>query len=379
MVIILNIYLDNSATTMVCEEAAEKALYMMTQCYGNPSSLHSMGFQAEKEVEAARQAVAQKLFCKSAEVFFTSGGTESNNLAVLSGACSRKRFGNKIVTTALEHPSVLEAMKELENQGFNVVYLTPDKNGVITGEMAAEAIDKETVLVSMMSVNNETGLIMPLEAVRDAIRKTGSRALFHVDNVQGFCKITLHTARLGIDLMSVSGHKVHGPKGIGAVYIKEKTRLAPRLLGGGQEKGMRSGTENVPAICAMGAAVQASGDLKENDRRVRELNSLLVGWLSEIQGVEINSPEGSLPHILNFSCGEIRGETMLHFLESRGIYVSTGSACSKAKPSHVLTAMGLPAKRISSSIRVSFSRYNHEDDVNALAAGVAEGIASLAH
>lgn len=379
MVIILNIYLDNSATTMVCEEAAEKALYMMTQCYGNPSSLHSMGFKAEKEVEAAREAIAEKLFCKTSEVFFTSGGTESNNLAVLSGANSRKRFGKKIVTTALEHPSVLEAMRELENQGFHVVYLMPDKNGIITSEMAAEAVDTDTVLVSMMSVNNETGLIMPLEAVRDAIKQTGSRALFHVDNVQGFCKIPLHTARLGIDLMSVSGHKIHGPKGVGALYIKEKTRLAPRILGGGQEKGMRSGTENVPAICAMGAAVQSSGDQNENYRHVLELNRLLAGKLSEINGVGINSPEGSLPYILNFSCGEIRGETMLHFLESRGIYVSTGSACSKAKPSHVLTAMGLPKNRISSSIRVSFSRYSREEDIAALAEAITEGMAVLAH
>lgn len=373
------IYLDNSATTRVCGEAAEKALYMMRECFGNPSSLHSMGFEAEKELERAREAVAQRLFCKSGEITFTSGGTESNNLAVMGAALARKRLGNKVVTTALEHPSVMESMKELEKQGFEVVYLKPDALGEITPESVAQAVDSNTVLVSMMSVNNETGLVLPLQAVKTAIRKSGAPALFHVDNVQGFGKIPLNVSKLGIDLMSVSGHKIHAPKGVGALYVKEKTRLIPRALGGGQEKNLRSGTEGVPGICAMGAAVRALGDEEENLEKVGALRDLLCAELEKIGSVTLNSPRNALPYIVNFSCGKVRGETMLHFLESKGIYVSTGSACSKAKPSSVLTALGLTRERISSSIRVSFSKYSTADEVTALAAALAQGMECIAH
>lgn len=369
------IYFDNSATTKVCEKSAEKAMYMMTQCFGNPSSLHSLGFSAEKEISSAREIIAKKLGCESKEIYFTSGGTESNNMAIFGAVESKKRFGKKIVTTALEHPSVLEPMKQLEKMGFEVVYLKPDEKGEITKEAVEAAIDKDTILVSIMAVNNETGLIMPLEAVGRAMKRAKSQGLFHVDNVQGFGKISLNIKKLGIHLMTVSGHKIHAPKGVGGIYINQNARIVPRTFGGGQEKSMRVGTESAPLIAAFGQAVKEL----PFEANATELQKKLRDELGKIPEIKLNSPENNCPYILNFSCGRVRGETMLHFLEQKEIYISTGSACSKAKPSHVLSAMNLPKERVESSIRVSFSRDNTLEEVEIFVNAIKEGLSALAY
>ena len=373
------IYFDNSATTQVCEESAEKVMYMMRECWGNPSSLHSFGYKAEKELSAARAAVAAKLSCEPREIYFTSGRTEANNLAVIGGAEAKKRFGNRVVTTAIEHASVLSAMEQLEKQGFEVIYLQPDEMGNISESAISEAINNKTILVSMMSVNNETGAILPLKAVASAMKRAKAPALFHVDNVQGFGKLKLQPKKLGINLMTVSSHKVHGPKGAGALFMAQSTRISPRQFGGGQEKAFRPGTEAVPAICGFGAAVKALPGEMAEEAVIREIRDALKAELQAIPEISINSPEDALPYILNFSCGKIRSETMLHFLETKEIFVSSGSACAGGKASHVLHAMGLPAERIDSSVRVSFSRYNTPDQVAHFIDALKEGLATLAH
>lgn len=372
-------YLDNSATTPVLTEAAQKSFEIMTECFGNPSSLHGKGFSAKQELEAARGIIAAGLGAAPEEIFFTSGGTEGNNIAVLGAAQALKRRGNRIVTTSVEHDSVLKAMAELEKQGFEVVYLKPDTAGGITEEQIAEAVNEKTILVSVMLVNNETGAIFPVRAAQKAIRRKKAPALVHSDCVQAFGKIDFSPQKLGVDLATVSGHKVHAPKGVGALYIKKGARILPKSFGGGQERGMRPGTEAVPAIGAFGEAVRQMPKAAALLPRITELNSLLRKKLCEMPQIAINSPDDALPYILNFSAGTVRAETMLHYLSERGVYVSSGSACGKAKPSHVLQAMELPKERIASSLRVSFSRFSSESDVEALVQGVKEGLAALAH
>ncbi len=370
-------YLDNSATTPVLPEAAQKALQMMTGEFGNPSSLHSRGFRAKQELEAARAAVAGRLGADPGEIVFTSGGTEGNNLAVFGAAEALKRRGNRIVTTSIEHDSVLNPMGELEKQGFEVLYLQPDREGKISEEQLFDAVDERTVLVSVMLVNNETGAILPVEAAARAIRRKKAPALLHTDAVQAFGKLAFTPKKLGADLVTVSAHKIHGPKGAGALYIRKGARVLPRAFGGGQERGMRSGTESVPLLCAFGEAVRLLPGPEEVLPRLEKLNRLLRERLAALPGTEVHSPEDGLPYILNFSAGSVRAETMLHFLSERGVYVSSGSACGKAKPSHVLTAMGLPKEKVASSLRVSFSRFSTEEDVEALARTLAEGLSDL--
>lgn len=373
-------YLDNSATTPVLPAAAQKALELMTENFGNPSSLHKRGFAAKQELEAARTAVAGALSAKSEEIVFTSGGTEANNLAIFGAANAMQRRGKKIVTTQIEHDSVLNSMRELERQGFEVVYLAPNADGTITKEQLESAIDEQTVLVSLMRVNNETGAILPVEQAARIIKRKKSPALLHTDAVQAFGKLDCNPQKLGADLLTVSGHKVHAPKGVGALYIRKGVRILPILHGGGQERTLRSGTESVPLIGAFGVAAGALPKPAEQLPQIKRLNALLREKLSEIDGVEINSPamgEGYLPYVINFSVGRVRAETMLHFLSDRGISVSSGSACGKAKPSHVLEAMNLPPERIASSIRVSFSRFTTEEDILALAEGVAAGLREI--
>ncbi len=371
-------YLDNSATTKTLKESAERALYVMTQEYGNPSSLHSMGFRAKLVLDEAREAAAEKLLCKSAEVYFTSGGTEANNLAIFGAAEAKKRQGNKIVTTAIEHPSVLEAMKELEKAGFDVVYVKPDRDGNIPAESFEESIDESTVLVSAMLMNNEAGAVLPVKEIAAIIRRKQSPAILHTDAVQAFCKTDFTPRKLGADLLTVSGHKVHAPKGVGALYVNEKARIRPMLYGGGQERGYRPGTEALPLIAAFSEAVKRAGSVKESTAHAESLNLYLREKLREIPGVEINSPQDASPYILNFSVDRIKAETMLHFLSQREVYVSSGSACGRAKPSHVLKAMGLPKERVESAIRASFSRFNNVEDIDALVDGVKAGIETLA-
>ena len=371
------IYLDNSATTRVCPEAAEKALELMTQCYGNPSSLHTLGFRAEQALSQARQAVAKLLSAQPEEITFTSGGTESNNLAIFSGAFARRHVGRRIVTTQIEHPSVLEPMAQLEKEGWEIVRLAPDAFGRISPQQIEEAITPDTALVSIMAVNNEIGSILPVEAAARVIRRNKYRTLLHVDAVQAFGKLPLIPGKTGIDLLTVSAHKIHGPKGAGALYIRKGVHIPARTFGGGQERNLRSGTEALPAWCAFGAAVKALPPLREEEASIRALWEDARQRLSAIPGVVLQSPLEGLPYILNFSCGGVKAETMLHFLEERGIYVSSGSACAKGKPSHVLEAMHLPRAQALSSIRVSFSRENCPEDVVALADAVQEGMETL--
>ena len=372
------IYLDNSATTRVCEKSAEKVLELMTQCYGNPSSLHKKGLEAQREVAHARQAVAVSLSAQPREIIFTSGGTEANNLAVLGGAAAGRRRGKRIVTTAIEHPSVLEPMRQLEKEGFEVVFLTPDADGRVPEEAVLKAVTGDTILISVMAVNNELGSIQPIEVLKKAVKRAGALALVHVDGVQAYGKLPLRPEKLGIDLLTVSGHKIHGPKGVGALYVSKNARILPRTFGGGQERELRPGTEAAPLIAGLGAAVEELPDWRQAYSRMEKLRDYTLQKLSGLEGVEVNSPVEGFPYLLNFSALGIRSETMLHFLAQRGIYVSSGSACAKGKQSHVLKAAGLPDSRISSAIRVSFSRENTERDADALAEGVREGLACLA-
>ena len=373
-------YLDNAATTPVLPAAAQKAAQLMTEQFGNPSSLHQRGFLARQAVELARAQVAEKLSAKPEELIFTSGGTEANNLAIFGAAHALRRRGNKIVTTQIEHDSVLAPMRELERQGFEVVYLQPDRAGNLSNEQLEHAIDEKTILVSVMLANNETGAILPVRQAARHIKRNKLFALLHVDAVQAFGKLDCAPQKLGADLMTVSAHKVHGPKGVGALYVRKGVHLLPRVYGGGQENGLRSGTESTPLIAAFGEAAKALPKPSEVLPKMEALNLLLREKLSGLSGVFINSPElgeDYLPTVLNFSAGSVRAETMLHFLSERGVYVSSGSACGKAKPSHVLTAMDLPPERIASSLRASFSRFTTEEDILALAEGVAAGLREL--
>jgi cysteine desulfurase len=371
------IYFDNSSTTKVCPEAAEKVMELMTENYGNPSSLHTLGFRAEQEMTAARKAVAGFLGARPEEIYFTSGGTESNNLALFGAANARKKRGRRIVTTEIEHPSVTNVMKRLEQEGFEVVFLKPDSFGRISPEQVEKAVTGDTILVSMMRVNNEVGTILPVEAAAKAIREAGAPALLHVDAVQAFGKLPLRPEKMGIDLMSVSAHKIHGPKGVGALYVRRGVRIDPHTFGGGQEKNVRPGTESSPLIAGFGAAVRA---LPETEQELAALTGLCTycrSGLSGIPGVELNSPEDALPYIVNFSAGGVRAETMLHYLSSRGIYVSSGSACSKGKESPVLDAMGLPRERIASALRLSFSRFSTKEEVELFLAALKDGLTEI--
>lgn len=372
------VYLDNSATTVVCDTAAKKAFEIMTEKYGNPSSLHSFGFEAQKELELARSSVAEYLGTDSGEIYFTSGGTEANNTAIFGTANAAKRRGKKIVTTAVEHSSVIEACEKLMSDGYDVVFLEPDKNGLITKESLLNAIDKETILVSVMAVNNETGTIQNIACAKNAITKKGSPALLHCDAVQAFGKIKLKPQKLGIDLMSISSHKIHGPKGAGALYIKKGVRIIPLHFGGEQEKKIRPGTEAMPAVCGFGAAVKALPNIDEEYAYIKRLWQRCKEQIMNIENVEINSPDDCLPYILNISAVGVRSETMLHYLAMNGIFVSSGSACAKGKKSHVLSAMGLSPQRIDSAVRISFSRYNTEEDIDIFCKALADGMNTLA-
>lgn len=371
------VYLDNSATTMPCHAALEKMLEILTKKYGNPSSLHEKGLEAECEVELARDIIAKAVGAECREIFFTSGGTEANNLALFGSVEANKRRGNKIVTTAIEHSSVFNSAKELEKSGLNVVYLTPDKSGQITASQLEDAIDEKTALVSVMYVNNELGAVLPVETLKRAIKTKKSPALLHIDAVQAFGKIPVNVEKLGADLLSVSAHKVHGPKGVGALFVRRGVKIAPRMFGGEQQQKLRPGTEAVPLIAGFGAAVKQLR-LSEQYEAIRSLNELCRRELQKISKIDINSPNTAIPHILNISTNAIKSETMLHFLSSEGIFVSSGSACAKGKKSRVLTEMGFSQRRIDTALRVSFSRYNTKSDVEEFVRRVRAGMETLA-
>ncbi len=361
-----SVYLDNSATTKPSENAIKECLSALQSDWGNPSSLHIMGFDAEKRINAVRAKAAKILRAEEREIYFTSGGTEGNNIAVLGAAAARSKRGRRIVTTAVEHPSVLEPMKRLEEEGFEVVMLKPNDEGKITVGQLRESINKDTILVSIMLVNNETGAVMPVREAAEAIAEAGAPALLHCDAVQGFGKMPIDVKRLGVDMLTVSGHKIHAPKGVGFLYLKKGTTIKSGLLGGGQERGIRSGTEAVPAICGMGGALSDITDIKSALDKQKSLWLYAKEKLLQTGLVKLNSPEDCLPYILNISVEGYRSETMLHFLESEGVYVSSGSACAKGEGSYVLSLMGLSQKRVDSAVRISFSRYNEACDVDRL-------------
>lgn len=319
----------------------------------------------------ARRSVAAALGAKEEEVFFTSGGTESNNLAIFGAAYARKRMGMHIVTTQIEHPSVANAVRQLEKEGWEVTWLQPDPARAISRpEAVLEAVRPDTTLVSMMAVNNEVGSLQPLDAVRGAIKRAGAPALFHCDCVQGFGKLEVKPAALGIDLMTVSSHKIHGPKGAGALYIRRGVRVKPRVFGGGQEKDLRPGTEAMPALVGFGAACAALPEVKAGLAHATELRGYLLEQIGGLRGITLNSPPDALPYIVNLSIPGLRSEPVLNLLSEMGVYVSSGSACAKGHKSPVLTALGLPDTRIDSALRISFSRFTTPQEIDALVAGI---------
>ena len=362
-------YLDNSATTPLCKTAKEKMVDSIENIWGNPSSLHEKGIEADLLLKQARMCLAQNLSCNEKEVFFTSGGTEGNNLAVFGASHANKRKGNRVITSAVEHPSVQKAFDRLEAEGFEVIRITTDKKGFIDLSELESAVNDKTILISIMAVNNEVGTIQPIEELSKIVKRKSSPALIHVDALQAFGKIPLNPKKCGIDLMTVSSHKLHGPKGTGALFVKEGTKLSPVAAGGGQEKDIRPGTEPMPAIAGFYGAMQELR-IKESLTKVTELRDYLVGELDKRDFVTINSPENALPYIVNLSLKGLRSETVLNLLSDMEIYVSSGSACSKGHKSPVLTAMGLEDALIDSSLRVSLSRFTNKEQLDYFLKGI---------
>ncbi|QGP92174.1 Cysteine desulfurase IscS [Neomoorella glycerini] len=376
------IYLDNSATTAVLPDIAAVMHKILVENYGNPSSLHGLGMAAEKALAHARRQVAGLIGARPTEIYFTSGGTEANNWAVWGLSRARRRQGKHIITTAVEHPSLLAACRRLEAEGYQVTYLPVDARGVIRPADLEAALRDDTILVSVMSVNNEIGSLQPVEEVARLVQSK-SRAALHVDHIQGYGKITLNCQELGIDLMSLSAHKIHGPKGTGALYIKEGLRLEPLLVGGDQEAGRRAGTENTAGIAAFGlAAGLAAAAMEERVARMREIKiELATRLLEAIPGTQINGPppEEGAPHILNVSFPGVRAEVLVHMLEQRGIYVSTGSACHsrKQEASHVLKALRLERWRLEGAIRISLGALNTPDEIAPAVEAIKECVTEL--
>lgn len=366
----LTAYLDNSATTKVCDEAIEKMCSVMRNSWGNPSSSHFVGIEAYEELESAREAVAKALSCQPKEIYFTSGGTESNNLAIKGVADKMKRRGKKIITTAIEHPSVENTARKLKDEGFDVVMLKPDENARISLESLESEIDGDTILVSVMAVNNEVGSIQPYDKIKNIIKRKNSPALLHVDAVQAFGKIVLNPKRDGIDLMTVSSHKIHGPKGAGALFVADNVRINPVTTGGEQEKQLRPGTEAMPAIAGFGEAVRQLGNINEQLKKTTSLRNDFILKLKAIDGVSINSPEDALPYIVNISVNGLRSEPMLNLLSDMGVCVSSGSACARGHKSYVLQALGLSDERVDSALRISMSRYTTQDELDLLIEGI---------
>ncbi|MCR5486043.1 MAG: cysteine desulfurase [Lachnospiraceae bacterium] len=371
-------YLDNSATTRMDEEAAALMQKLMLSDYGNPSSLHRKGFEAEGYVRDAAKTFAGILWCDPSEICFTSGGTESNNAAIIGAALANKRRGNRIITTQLEHASVSSPVHFLTEQGFEASYLDADSRGSIDLSQLERLLSDDVILVSVMHVNNEIGSLLPIEEIGKLIRKKQSSCLFHVDDVQGFGKLSLIPKNACIDLLSASSHKLHGPKGAGLLYISSRTKLSPILFGGGQQKGRRSGTENVPGIAGFAlAAGKMYGRLEENYKHMEALKDLLLSELQDLEGITRNG--GDVPYIISLSVKGVRSEVLLHALEDRGVYVSAGSACSSNKPSvsAVLKAISVPEEALSSTIRISLCPGNTEEEIRYAAGCMREIIPRL--
>ena len=367
----MEVYLDNSATTRTFPEVAELMSKIMCEDYGNPSSMHNKGVHAERYVRYGRETLAKILKVNEKEIYFTSGGTESDNLALIGCAMANYRAGKHLITTKIEHPAILQTMHYLEDQGFEVTYLSVDDKGQISLQELQNAMRKDTILVSIMHTNNEIGAVEPIAEAGRLIKSTNPSTLFHVDAVQGFGKYCIYPKRMGIDLLSVSGHKIHGPKGVGFLYIGEKVKIHNIIYGGGQQKNLRSGTENVPGIAGMAkAAEMLYNHLEEDAERLYSLKDYFCEGLRKIPDIRINNPEGmeGAPHIVSLSVAGVRSEVLLHALEDKGIYVSAGSACSSNKPhtagSATMKAIKLPEEFLDSTLRFSMSVYTTREELD---------------
>ncbi|MBO4863807.1 MAG: cysteine desulfurase [Eubacterium sp.] len=390
----MEVYFDNSATTRPYDEVIDEMVRVMKDDYGNPSSLHNKGLDAEHVIDDAKKSICGALKCLPEEIIFTSGGTESNNMAIIGSALAKRRSGKHIVVSSVEHASVSAVMQFLIREGYEVSYVPSDSRGIVTAEAFADAVREDTILVSCMHINNEIGSVMPVEEIGRAVRAKNKDVYFHVDAIQSFGKVPVIPKTIGADLVSVSGHKIHGPKGSGFLYMRKGLLLRPILYGGGQQKNMRSGTENVPAIAGLGVAVTKTFEgFEEKIAYIRSLRDRLIEGVTAIDGVYCNSvfagdsSDGSFandlaaPHIASISFTGVRAEVMLHALEDKGIYVSSGSACSsnKSKESAVLTAIGLDKARLESTLRFSFAEENTMEEVEYAVGVIRELLPVLRH
>lgn len=375
----MEVYLDNAATTRVCPEAADIAYKTMLDNYGNPSSTHTKGREAKAVLDNARKQLAAALDCAPGEVYFTSCGSEGDNWAIINGAESMRRKGLHIISSEVEHDAVRKSMDELKRRGFEVTMLKPESDGSISPEAVAAALRPDTVLVSLMMVNNETGAVTDIAAVAKALKKAKSIALLHTDAVQGFMKVPFSAKRLGADMITVSGHKIHAPKGIGALYIKTGVKIKPYIMGGAQESGLRAGTEAMPQIAAFGKACElAKASMNDATERMAQLRQYAAGRIvAEMPEAVIIG--GGAPHILSVSLPGWRSEVLMNFLEARSVFVSRSSACKKGGRSHVLEAMGLPAEVIDGAVRISLSRYTTKDELDELCSALKDAHDTLAH
>jgi cysteine desulfurase len=358
-------YFDNGATTKVFPQVREIMAQTMEVEYGNPSSMHMKGVYAEQYVKDAKEIIAKSLKADSKEILFTSGGTESNNMALIGTAFANIRNGKHIISTRIEHPSVYNPLFYLEEQGFEVTYLPVDDHGIVKMDVLEAAIRPDTILVSVMYVNNEIGSVQPIAEIGKIIKKMNKNTIFHVDAIQAYGKYVIYPKRMNIDLMSVSGHKIHGPKGIGFLFIKDKTKINPIIFGGGQQKGMRSGTENVPGIAGLGKAAELI--YQDHDAKIVHIQGLKDRFISKVMEFpDVKNNSGEAPHVVSISFKGVRSEVLLHALEEKGIYVSAGSACSSNKPaiSGTLKAIGLTKEYYDSTLRFSFSIFNTEEEVD---------------
>lgn len=375
----MEVYLDNAATTRVCPEAADIAYKTMLETYGNPSSTHAKGREAKAVLDNARKQLAAALDCAPGEVYFTSCGSEGDNWAIINGAESMRRKGLHIISSEVEHDAVRKSMDELKRRGFEVTMLKPESDGSISPEAVAAALRPDTVLVSLMMVNNETGAVTDIAAVAKALKKAKSIALLHTDAVQGFMKVPFSAKRLGADMITVSGHKIHAPKGIGALYIKTGVKIKPYIIGGAQESGLRAGTEAMPQIAAFGKACElAKASMNDATERMAQLRQYAAGRIvAEMPEAVIIG--GGAPHILSVSLPGWRSEVLMNFLEARSVFVSRSSACKKGGRGHVLEAMGLPAEVIDGAVRISLSRYTTKDELDELCSALKDAHDTLAH
>ena len=362
-------YLDNSATTRCFDETIKAVEEEMKTYYGNPSSMHKKGFEAEKKIREVTKIIASTLKCEESEIIYTSGGTEADNMALIGIARAYKRQGKHIITSSIEHAAILQTAEFLKEEGFEITYLPTDEKGIVDLEELKKSVREDTILVSIMGVNNEIGTVQPIEEISKIVKEKNPSALFHVDAVQAYGKIKLIPKKMGIDLMSVSGHKIHGPKGVGFLYVSYKTKIKPIIFGGGQQKALRSGTENVCGIMGLGAAVERLFATFDDDtKRMRELREYMIEGLLKIDGVRINGGQGeeAAPHIVSASISGVRAEVLLHSLEDKGIYISSGSACASNKPavSETLKAINLPKELLDSTVRFSFSVFTSKEEID---------------